>query len=76
MDEIDYREVITAFLENDIPAFHDSPDWRLQHPRDEQQGEPSKNLCSSAGLTVSLCTQVNGLVLTHTNCYQSFIWLE
>jgi hypothetical protein len=24
-DELDYREVISAFLENDNPAFHDSP---------------------------------------------------
>lgn len=47
MDEIDYREVITAFLESDNPDYHDYPgivDWRLQHPRDEQQGDPSNLL--------------------------------
>lgn len=64
MDEMDYREVITAFLENDIPGFQDYPDWRLRHPRDEQQGDPS-NLFSGAGLNVSLCIQVSGLVLTY-----------
>ena len=75
MDELDYREVITAFLENDNPAFHDYSDWRLQHPRDEQQGDTS-DLFSGAGLTVSLCTQISGLVLTYTIRYQSFIWIE
>jgi len=43
MDEIDYREVITAFLEKDHPAFHDCPgvmDWRLQHSRDDQKEDP------------------------------------
>ena len=45
MDEIDYREVITAFLENDNPAFHDYSDWRLQHrsvdsPPRRENGSP------------------------------------
>lgn|SRR5258706_61879 len=43
-DEIDYREAITAFLENDNPNYRDYPgmvDWRSQHPREEQQGDPS-----------------------------------
>jgi len=34
MDELDYREVITAFLENDNPAFNDFPgmmDWRTPY---------------------------------------------